>query len=103
MEADMTTIHPRIACLCLAACLLMPASTQAAEDGCAGARAFVQEFYDWYVTILERRDAPAWQITHRERGRSFSPLLAKALDEDEAAAAKSPDEIVGLDFDPFLA
>lgn len=92
-----------IVSLALVASLPAPASARPADADCAGARAFVQEFYDWYVTILEHRDGTAWQLTRRERGASFSPRLAKALDEDEAAAARSPDEIVGLDLDPFLA
>jgi hypothetical protein len=37
-----------------------------------------------------------------QRGDDFNPNLLKALKEDLAASAKSPDEIVGLDFDPFL-
>jgi hypothetical protein len=33
---------------------------------------------------------------------AFSPELASKLKEDLAAQEKSPGEIVGLDFDPFL-
>jgi len=75
----------------------------AGDGGCGAARKFAQEFYDWYVTILERRNGTAWQVTQRERGTSFSPQLARALDADEAASAANAEEIVGLDFDPFLA
>jgi hypothetical protein len=90
--------------VCLIASLWTPAGAWAAgDDGCAGARRFAQEFYDWYVTILERRDGTSWQVTKRERGAAFAAQLAQALDEDQAASAQNADEIVGLDFDPFLA
>ncbi len=90
--------------LCLVASLSPPGAARAeGTSGCVDARRFTRQFYDWYVTILTDRDATAWQLTRRERGASFSPQLAKALDEDEAAAARSPDEIVGLDWDPLLA
>jgi hypothetical protein len=42
------------------------------------------------------------EVTLREKRSSFSPELVKGLKEDLAASKKSPAEIVGLDFDPFL-
>jgi hypothetical protein len=63
---------------------------------------FVQGFYDFYLPRLAS-GAAEWDAIKRERGASFSPELLAALDQDAAAAAASPDEIVGLDFDPFLA
>jgi hypothetical protein len=68
---------------------------------------FVQQFYNWYVTkenALMKRNSleSALEVTLREKRSSFSPELVKGLKEDLAASKKSPGEIVGLDFDPFL-
>ena len=61
------------------------------------ARGFVQAFYDWYVKDGANSDAAL-----EKKLAYFSPQLTEALKADEAAAAKTPDEVVGLDFDPFL-
>ncbi|MGA2502201.1 MAG: hypothetical protein ABSH20_31040 [Tepidisphaeraceae bacterium] len=67
------------------------------------ARDFAQKFYSWYVPIaLNEHAGPAWDFVLKQRSSSFSPELLRALREDSAAQAKSPGEIVGLDFDPFL-
>jgi hypothetical protein len=71
-----------------------PAAAPASSDP---ARAFVQTFYDWYVKGSIDSDAAL-----KKKPAYFSPELTKALEADEAAAARSPDEVVGLDFDPFL-
>ncbi|MGC1323702.1 MAG: hypothetical protein WA849_16100 [Candidatus Udaeobacter sp.] len=68
---------------------------------------FVQQFYNWYVAkenALMKRNSleSALEVTLREKRSSFSPELVKGLKEDLAASKKSPGEIVGLDFDPFL-
>jgi len=68
---------------------------------------FVQQFYDWYVAkekALVKRNSleSALEVTLREKRSSFSPELVKGLKEDLAASKKSREEIVGLDFDPFL-
>jgi hypothetical protein len=68
---------------------------------------FVQQFYNWYVATenaLMKRNSleSALEVTLREKRSSFSPELVKGLKEDLAASKKSPGEIVGLDFDPFL-
>jgi hypothetical protein len=73
-------------------------------DGCAQ---FVQKFYDWYLArenalMKAKSEKSALDATLREKRSSFSPSLVRALEEDAAAARKSPGEIVGLDFDPFL-
>jgi hypothetical protein len=65
--------------------------------GADQAGAFVQAFYDWYVKTEIDSDAAL-----KKKPAYFSPELSKALKADAAAAAKSPGEIVGLDFDPFL-
>lgn len=70
-------------------------------------RDFVQNFYNWYVPIA-LGDTPvsasdASDIALKEKSIDFIPTLRRALREDSVAQAKVKDEIVGLDFDPFLA
>ena len=69
------------------------------------ASAFVQKFYDWYVPIALNRNLKedSSNVAIAKRGALFDPPLLKALKEDVEAARKTPDDIVGLDFDPFLA
>lgn len=74
----------------------------------AGARAFVQGFYDWYagrmLAASKSTSGQGWGFTDGIRGRpdSFSPELKRLLEEDYAAARKCPGDVVGLDWDPFL-
>jgi hypothetical protein len=68
---------------------------------------FVQQFYNWYVAkenalMKSNGLGSALEVALREKRSSFSTELVKALKEDLAASKKSPAEIVGLDFDPFL-
>ena len=68
---------------------------------------FVQQFYNWYVAkehalMKSNSRESALEVTLREKRSSLSPELVKGLKEDLAASKKSPGEIVGLDFDPFL-
>ena len=58
---------------------------------------FTQAFYDWYAGVGERSD-----VAVRARPSGFAPQLLEALRLDFAAQSKNPDEIVGLDWDPFL-
>lgn len=81
-----------------------PANTGSPE----ACKQFVQQFYDAYLAADKAAlDADnhesAYDITLRDKKSNFSPELIAALQEDEAAAKKSPGEIVGLDFDPILA
>src|SRR4029077_17549131 len=68
-------------------------------------RHFVQNFYDWYAPIArsDRPGPPSDVIAIKSRRSAFTTKLAKALEADEAAQAKVKGDIVGLDFDPFLA
>ncbi len=74
----------------------------------AGARAFVQSFYDWYtgrmLAASKSKSGKGWGFIDGIRGRpdSFSPELKRLLEEDYAAARKCPSDVVGLDWDPFL-
>ncbi|HLJ55488.1 MAG TPA: hypothetical protein VKT77_10655 [Chthonomonadaceae bacterium] len=63
-------------------------------------RKFVAEFYAWYLAKAKKGDP--LQAALRQRKACFSADLARKLAEDRAAASRSPNEIVGLDFDPVL-
>jgi hypothetical protein len=63
---------------------------------------FVEGFYSWYVPHNMSGDSIAEMGKHLGLIRSeLSPQLAKLLEEDSAAQAKCQD-LIGLDFDPFL-
>ncbi len=65
---------------------------------------FAQEFYGWYVPIAAKGNkGPAFEIAIKQKPSFFSPQLLQALQDDAAAQAKVSDDIVGLDFDPFLS
>jgi hypothetical protein len=61
----------------------------------------VADFYQWYVPLV-RSGPDAQARALQERAGSLSPALIQALRADAAASATSPDEVVGLDGDPFL-
>jgi hypothetical protein len=91
-----------------AAAARTPASEAAAPPRPTVPRAdparFVQDFYDWYAPLAARQqDGDALYSVLRERPSALSPQLRRALQADAAAAAVAQGEIVGLDFDPFLA
>ncbi|MEI9893091.1 MAG: DUF3828 domain-containing protein [Chthoniobacter sp.] len=66
-------------------------------------RQFVQDFYAWYIPMsAHTRSEDASNIALKKKSSFFSAELLKALQEDALAASKSPGEIVGLDWDPFL-
>jgi hypothetical protein len=88
----------------LAASCLPSSQTRQQVDLEHSCRDFVQKFYDWYVPKaldLNVPDAPG--VALNSRNSDFSPELVKLLKEDSEAQAKHPNEIVGLDFDPFLS
>lgn len=65
---------------------------------------FVQSFYDWYVVKTKQgADVRGMETALKQKKQLFDTSLYKALSDDEAASAKSPGEIVGLDFDPFVS
>ncbi len=65
---------------------------------------FVQQFYGWYLPLaLKGTEEPAQNLALREKSGNFSKEVYEALKEDSDAQAKADGEIVGLDFDPFLA
>jgi hypothetical protein len=69
-------------------------SSGSGENAC---RTFVQSFYKWYLR------KPQADSAYKERASAFNPELLKQLNEDYAASQKASGEVVGLDFDPFLA
>lgn len=63
----------------------------------------VQAFYTWYVPQAHAANgSPAWMSAVRLRREIFAPRLVEGLRRDSVASARSRDEIVGLDGDPFL-
>lgn len=85
--------------------LILQASSAHADDAslAASSRDFVQKFYDAYVPqALAEHTVPASQLAIEQMSASFEAGLVAALKDDAAAEARSSDEIVGLDFDPFL-
>ena len=83
------------------------AQSVAAASASEACGQFVQQFYDWYLArekalMSDESQESAFEATLSEKASSFSPGLVQALKDDLAASKKSSDEIVGLDFDPFL-
>jgi hypothetical protein len=67
------------------------------------ARKFVQDFYTWYMQVEnEDHDLSPTEFALKMKPRLFSDAIIKGLQKDIAVQAKSPDYIVGIDFDPFL-
>jgi hypothetical protein len=82
----------------LAALALPPTLTaQSPTPNADSCRTFVQNFYNWYVT-----HGTNFENALKSKRIALSPTLTAALLADLAASSKSPDEIVGLDFDPFV-
>jgi hypothetical protein len=73
-------------------------------DSKGSVKKFVQEFYDWYnaVSHMNNNKLSPDQRAIRERARIFDAGLIKALNEDYQESSKHPEEVVGLDWDPFL-
>jgi hypothetical protein len=86
---------------------MLKAQTPTALSQTQGCGPFVQQFYNWYVakenalTKSNSRES-ALEVALREKQSSFSAELVKALKNDLTASKGSPEEVVGLDFDPFL-
>jgi len=79
-----------------------PASLASSQND-ASCRAFVQEFYNWYVKAINKEHhLDGTEMISKYRKSSFDPELLRQLNVDLAAAKRNKDEIVGLDFDPFV-
>jgi len=67
-------------------------------------RTFVEGFYNWYVPETKKENAGCSSyLALKYKGSAFSPELLRELKIDQAAQEKAVGELVGLDFDPFLA
>jgi hypothetical protein len=81
---------------------------QSSVSGKEEARAFVQQFYDWYTILynketIGKNDAVSSDIVAlNKRSEFFDAPLKKAIIDDANAQAKVAGEIVGFDADPFL-
>lgn len=69
----------------------------ATDTAARSAARFAQDFYDWYAHQGENADRAV-----KARPTLLAPELLAALRADVAAQARSPDDIVGIDWDPFL-
>jgi len=90
---------------CLVVLLTAPHLTSAQSSdfvGLKSAREFVQGFYAWYVPIAsgDTKLTPS-DIALNKRRSAFSDELFQRLKEDSNAQSHC-NEIVGIDFDPFL-
>jgi hypothetical protein len=71
------------------------------EQSC---KAYVQKFYDWYLPVFAHGgNEPSDKRAINSKRFGFDKELRKRLLEDLQASAKVSGEVVGLDFDPFLA
>lgn len=62
----------------------------------AGPVEVVQDVYTQHFAHQQR-----WDLTAERARERFAPALLALLDADDRAAAASPGELVGLDFDPL--
>ena len=63
----------------------------------------MQQFYDWYTPLARKHsNTPTWLVAVTKQSAQFEPGLVRALKADADAQKKVSDDIVGLDFDPFL-
>lgn len=79
---------------------LITKAPSALDSDSAACSKFVGEFYTWY--LAHGKNADPLRVALKTKKSNFSSELVKRLNEDYKAAAKSPGEIVGLDFDPVL-
>jgi hypothetical protein len=97
-------IHPLVCCVSLVV-VLPPATAQvsASPPDLQSCRQFTRQFYDWYVPYTQKRlSGPASDVAIKRKPGVFSPSLLAALKADSEAQARSKEEIVGIDFDPFV-
>ena len=85
----------------IAAAFILAAAVSQAPAPAEAPEHFVQRFYDLYTPM----SASGWARAIRSQALwdFLDPGLARALKADADAQAASPNDIVGLDFDPFLS
>ncbi len=64
------------------------------------AHRFVQSFYTWYVPVAKK--SPGLDALLKSKPTALEPGLLQALQRDLEAQKKNSEDIVGIDFDPFL-
>jgi hypothetical protein len=98
-------VRNAVSCSLLLTAFVASATAQAAPAKAeASCRATVQKFYDWYVPeVFREKQTWAANTALERKDFQFSPELRKSLKDDFAASAANANEVVGLDFDPFLA
>lgn len=80
--------------------LLAPSAMAQSAQSC---KKFVQSFYTWYIPQMTQNvPIPCNERILKEKASYFSPTLLAMLREDQRESAKVTDEIVGLDFDPYI-
>jgi hypothetical protein len=72
--------------------------TPATDAAARSATQYAQAFYDWY-----RVRGDKYESAIRDSPSAFEPVLLGAMRADLDAQSHSPDEVVGLDWDPLLA
>src|SRR5436853_3910886 len=113
LTSGLQRTHPRLArascralviswTILMAAARLLPAQTQIGKENETVLRV-VRDFYAWYLPATPGANARGLGLVLKSRVSLFTEELFRALKQDFDASAKNPDEIVGLDFDPFLA
>ena len=72
-------------------------------DSSQAVRSFVQSFYNSYTALASGiHDSSPLETILAKRRSVLSPELFRALKADDDAQRKVSDDVVGLDFDPFL-
>jgi len=64
-------------------------------------REFVGKFYSWYLTNASKDQGRAGDIVLNRRPYLLSPVIIRALREDDKAQDKAGSDLVSLDADPF--
>ena len=72
-------------------------------ENVASCRQVAQDFYGWYVPFYEKHGLQyrTADVALQRKAALFNPALLQALKVDFAAQRRS-NEIVGIDFDPFV-
>jgi len=93
----------RIATVALA--VILPAQTvcgQTTSKDTVAVRAFVQQFYDGYLTAKKETRGPAWWLLMHRTPSGLSAELIRALRGDSLALVDKQQTRESLNFDPIL-
>jgi hypothetical protein len=84
----------------IAALIAMGSAGGPASAQTRSATEHVQEFFNWYTVQLVSDSG--WPVVHHNKPELLAPDLVTLLRANEAAKEKSPDQPVGLEWDPFV-